>query len=134
MEVQEKIKGQVLNLEQMENLKKLGVDTSDASMCWAGKDVVPNDGSALDLGCDAVPTYNFDDLYRKLPSSIDLGLYRHSLIINKGEGYVGYKAWYQDIIINSLMEFSIRDSVLDSLYRLYCWFLLNKDVFEKVRW
>ena len=134
MGIQEKLKGQVLDREQMENLKKLGVDTSDASMCWAGKDVVPNDGYTLDLGCDAVPTYNFDDLYRKLPSSIDLGLYRHSLIINKGEGYVGYKAWHKGIIINSLMEFSIRDSVLDSLYRLYCWFLLNKDGFEKVRW
>ena len=134
MEVQEKLKNQVLNREQMENLKRLGVDTSDASMCWAGKDIVPNDGSALDLGCDAVPAYNFDDLYHKLPSSIELGLYNHSLIINKGEKYVGYKAWHKDIIINSLMEFSIRDSVLDSLYRLYCWFLLNKDGFEKVRW
>lgn len=134
MNVQDLLQNQVLNIEQMNHLVELGVDTSDASMCWAGKDVVPNDGAALDLGQEGIPTFSLDDLYRKLPSSIDFGLYRHSLIINKGEGYVGYKAWYKDIVINSLIEFSITDSVLDSLYRLYCWFLLNENSFKKVRW
>ena len=62
-----KIEEQVLSIEQMKHLQELGVDTSDASMCWAGNDVVPNDGAAFDLGYDGIPTYTTGDLIEKLP-------------------------------------------------------------------
>ena len=61
------IEKQVLSIEQMKHLQDLGVDTSDASMCWAGNDVVPNNGSAFDLGYDGIPTYTIGDLIEKLP-------------------------------------------------------------------
>ena len=64
MEIEE----QVLNIEQMKHLQELGVDTSDASMCWAGNDVVPNNGAAFDLGYDGIPTYTTGDLIEKLPN------------------------------------------------------------------
>ena len=64
MEIEE----QVLNIEQMKHLQELGVDTSDASMCWAGNDVVPNNGAAFDLGYDGIPTYTIGDLIEKLPN------------------------------------------------------------------
>ena len=63
-----KIENQVLSIEQMKHLKELGVDTSDASMCWAGNDVVPNNGAAFDLGYDGIPTYTIGDLIEKLPN------------------------------------------------------------------
>ena len=63
-----KIEEQVLSIEQMKHLQELGVDTSDASMCWAGNDVVPNNGSAFDLGYDGIPTYTTGDLIEKLPN------------------------------------------------------------------
>ena len=63
-----KIEEQVLSIEQMKHLQELGVDTSDASMCWAGNDVVPNDGAAFDLGYDGIPTYTTGDLIEKLPN------------------------------------------------------------------
>ena len=62
-----KIEEQVLSIEQMKHLQELGVDTSDASMCWAGNDVVPNNGAAFDLGYDGIPTYTIGDLIEKLP-------------------------------------------------------------------
>ena len=63
-----KIEEQVLSIEQMKHLQELGVDTSDASMCWAGNDVVPNNGAAFDLGYDGLPTYTTGDLIEKLPN------------------------------------------------------------------
>ena len=63
-----KIEEQVLSIEQMKHLQELGVDTSDASMCWAGNDVVPNNGAAFDLGYDGIPTYTIGDLIEKLPN------------------------------------------------------------------
>ena len=63
-----KIEEQVLSIEQMKHLQELGVDTSDASMCWAGNDVVPNNGAAFDLGYDGIPTYTTGDLIEKLPN------------------------------------------------------------------
>ena len=63
-----KIEEQVLSREQMKHLQELGVDTSDASMCWAGNDVVPNNGAAFDLGYDGIPTYTTGDLIEKLPN------------------------------------------------------------------
>ena len=64
MEIEE----QVLSIEQMKHLQELGVDTYDASMCWAGNDVVPNNGAAFDLGYDGIPTYTTGDLIEKLPN------------------------------------------------------------------
>ena len=64
MEIEE----QVLSREQMKHLQELGVDTSDASMCWAGNDVVPNNGAAFDLGYDGIPTYTTGALIEKLPN------------------------------------------------------------------
>ena len=63
-----KIEEQVLSIEQMKHLQELCVDTSDASMCWAGNDVVPNNGAAFDLGYDGIPTYTTGDLIEKLPN------------------------------------------------------------------
>ena len=63
-----KIEEQVLSIEQMKHLQELGVDTSDASMCWAGNDVVPNNGATFDLGYDGIPTYTIGDLIEKLPN------------------------------------------------------------------
>ena len=40
-----KIEEQVLSIEQMKHLQELGVDTSDASMCWvAGEDASIDEG------------------------------------------------------------------------------------------
>lgn len=74
-----KIKEQVLSIEQMKHLQELGVDTSDASMCWLDfKDNEPMEVTVfvpkIMLGyttCNVYPTYTIGDLIEKLPDSIE---------------------------------------------------------------
>ena len=89
-----KIEEQVLSREQMARLVELGVDTSDASMCWAGDDVVPNNGMALDLGFDGIPTYTIGDLIEKLPRHID-GRHETYLSIRSDEPFGDWCVCYE---------------------------------------
>lgn len=87
-----KIEEQVLSREQMEHLRELGVDTSDASMYWVrakritGKqrnNVLDNEMGkwrlslsksivhSVDWAVESVPTYTIGDLIEKLPKDID---------------------------------------------------------------
>ena len=115
-----KIEEQVLSIEQMKHLQELGVDTSDASMCWAGNDVVPNDGAAFDLGYDGIPTYTTGDLIEKLPKHIN-GWNDNRLVIDGDEDadywYVVYKNRYED----SETEYFDSENLLTALYNLLCW-------------
>ena len=74
-----KIEEQVLSIEQMKYLQELGVDTSDASMCWLRYDVggvvkqyvETNDVKWHEWSrATPYPTYTAGDLFRKLPSSL----------------------------------------------------------------
>lgn len=115
-----KIEEQVLSIEQMKHLQELGVDTSDASMCWAGNDVVPNNGSAFDLGYDGIPTYTIGDLIEKLPKHIN-GWNDNRLVIDGDEDadywYVVYKNRYED----AETEYFDSENLLAALYNLLCW-------------
>ena len=74
-----KIENQVLSIEQMKHLQELGVDTSDASMCWLDfEDNEPMEAAVfipkIMLGyttCKIYPTYTIGDLIEKLPNSIE---------------------------------------------------------------
>ena len=115
MEVQEKLKGQVLSREQMENLKKLGIDTSDASMCWAGKDIVTNDGAASDLGYDGIPTYTIGDLIEKLPKHFYIKEAQISMVAINGSG--AFQVWYDKVPKSNKSDGTIKNA----LYKLLCW-------------
>ena len=117
-----KIQEQVLSIEQMKHLQELGVDTSNASMCWAGNDVVPNNGAAFDLGYDGIPTYTIGDLIEKLPKNIDLGFGEHDPeILIKGE-YVGV----QYTNGGDYTPFSCSpSSLIEALYSILCMLAEN---------
>lgn len=70
-----KIEEQVLSREQMARLKQLGIDTSDASMCWLRYDadgevrhfVSVNDEMCYEMSCaEPCPTYTIGDLIYKV--------------------------------------------------------------------
>ena len=110
-----KIEEQVLSIEQMKHLQELGVDTSDASMCWAGNDVVPNNGSAFDLGYDGIPTYTTGDLIEKLPKYLyikDSSLYMEA-INGSGAFQVGYYGGQH--------RFTRDGNIKNALYKLLRW-------------
>ena len=131
-----KIEEQVLSIEQMKHLQELGVDTSDASMCWvAGEDTdeeewnlcIPNNY----LLPYNIPTYTTGDLFRKLPSSLKCD-YLNSCIAIHTDGC-------DDPLISASYEFEyndikgkqVGDTVEEALYNLLCWVAINrKDLLE----
>lgn len=90
---------QLLSIKQMQHLKELGLDTTNASMCWIktpkGRDMAFNDewinrGESI---LDPVPAYTLQDILEILPSTIGEGedyCYLEITAHGKGEsrGYV----------------------------------------------
>ena len=110
-----KIEEQVLSIEQMKHLQELGVDTSDASMCWAGNDVVPNNGLALDLGYDGIPTYTIGDIIEKLPKHFYIKEAQISMVAINGSG--AFEVWYDKVPKSRKSD----DTIKNTLYKLLCW-------------
>ena len=120
-----KIEEQVLSIEQMKHLQELCVDTSDASMCWAGNDVVPNNGAAFDLGYDGIPTYTTGDLIEKLPKHFYIKEAQISMVAINGSG--AFEVWYDKVPKSSKSDGTIKNA----LYKLLCWVAENhKELLE----
>lgn len=134
-----KIKEQVLSRKQMAHLRELGIDTSDASLCWRWS----NDGGGWVLGFmnpllqeisnpphreGPFPAYTIGDLIEKLPKSIDIGYGEYNLeILIKGE-YVGV----QYTSGGDYTPFSCSpSSLIEALYSILCWLAENhKELLE----
>ena len=120
-----KIEEQVLSIEQMKHLQELCVDTSDASMCWAGNDVVPNNGAAFDLGYDGIPTYTTGDLIEKLPKHFYIKEAQISMVALNGSG--AFQVLYDKVPKSSKSDGTIKNA----LYKLLCWVAENhKELLE----
>ena len=125
-----KIEEQVLSIEQMKHLQELGVDTSDASMCWAGNDVVPNNGAAFDLGYDGIPTYTIGDLIEKLPKQI--GYY--TLSVCWRNECVKYDNWISEEVTDYIGDFNFEyRPLIEALYDCLCWVAENHKELLEVR-
>ena len=118
-----KIEEQVLSIEQMKHLQELGVDTSDASMCWvAGEDsstdeeewnlIIPNNF----LMPYNIPTYTIGDLIEKLPKNIDKKTFTMSYLSSPSVGYS---------LSMHVMIPSQQNGLVDALYSLLCWVAEN---------
>ena len=129
-----KIEEQVLNIEQMKHLQELGVDTSDASMCWVtGEDTftgeeewnlcIPNHF----LLPYNIPTYTTGDLIEKLPKTI--GIYH--LMIDWNLMRIEYTNWsWQESVFREC--FTLNDKpLINTLYDCLCWVAENhKELLE----
>lgn len=125
-----KIEEQVLSIEQMKHLQELGVDTSNASMCWAGNDVVPNNGAAFDLGYDGIPTYTIGDLAEKLPKQI--GYY--TLSVCWRNECVKYDNWISEEVTDYIGDFNFEyRPLIEALYDCLCWVAENHKELLEVR-
>ena len=115
-----KIEEQVLSIEQMKHLQELGVDTSDASMCWvAGEDadevewnlIIPNNF----LLPYNIPTYTIGDLIEKLPKHFYIKEAQISMAAINGSG--AFQVWYDKVPKSSKSDGTIKNA----LYKLLCW-------------
>ena len=125
-----KIEEQVLSIEQMKHLQELGVDTSDASMCWvAGEDadevewnlIIPNNF----LLPYNIPTYTIGDLIEKLPKHFYIKEAQISMVAINGSG--AFEVWYDKVPKSSKSDGTIKNA----LYKLLCWVAENhKELLE----
>lgn len=122
---------QVLSIKQMQYLVNLGLDTSDATMCWIktpkGREVAFNDdwtGRRESL-LEPIPAYTLQDIIELLPESI-------KCVDNKM--YPGTVYWYFLTITSSWMvsydesknflepiKYFASESLLECIYQMLCW-------------
>ena len=133
-----KIEEQVLSIEQMKHLQELGIDTSDASMCWLDfEDNEPMEVAVfvpqIMLGyatCKIYPTYTIGDLIEKLPKSDNSG----DLLIEYRNSELGYGVWDWGELYGINAEQNFKDKPLkNALYDLLCWVAENHKELLEVR-
>ena len=110
---------QVLDVQQTQHLKELGVDTSKASMCWC----TFNGDTALSLhdeycyesaSLHPIPTFTLQDILELLPAKHE-GAY---LTITKTDK--SYIMGYEDEDGGASPVF-INEQAIDSAYEMLCW-------------
>ena len=123
---------QCLDVQQMQHLQELGLDTSNASMCWI-KDTEGNRHlSVHDEYCyeasfmNPILAYTLQDVLDALPDFID----EYSLIIDISFGVIRYdNLKWKDSPILKETYFNDEDKYLiDAAYELLVWCVENKFV------
>lgn len=124
-----------LSIEQMNHLKELGVDTSDASLCWIKEPNTDNyslsihDESCYEMSClHPVPAFTLQDILEKLPNIIDVDENECNLNIFFHED--GISVYYEDFYQNQ-PAFFCQENLLDTVYEMLCWVAENYPEFLK---
>jgi hypothetical protein len=123
--------GQVLSIEQMKHLKELGLDTSDASMCWCYALSYKNAKWELEIYEDVInqkrdsafweiiPTYTLQDIINKLPCFIG----DEVLTIQKLAD--SYTCLYMNPYTRSFINITEGEELIDAVYDMLCWCIEN---------
>ena len=119
----------VLDVLQMQHLKELGMDTSNASMCWTKVwqefALSFHDEKTKRRGSrpDSIPAYTLQDLLDALPDFID----EYCLIIDMSFGVIRYdNLKRKDGPILKEAYFNNEDKYLiDAAYEMLCWCVEN---------
>ena len=133
---------QTLSIEQMQHLQELGLDTSNASLCYY-KQEGWEANYFIALACDikekgglayyydsfgnkeytlneVIPAYTLQDILDKLPMAINEGDATYLLFIATDEKY-GYGFMYEQILGDSLCCSAYKNNALDAAYELLVW-------------
>ena len=126
---------QCLDVQQMQHLQELGLDTSNASICWI-KDTEGNQHlSVYDEYCyeasfmNPIPAYTLQDVLDALPKDIskDGCTWYASLYIDFENNRIAYGNTdrYGFEIYHEIM---IEKDLIDAAYSMLCWAIDNKFV------
>ena len=115
---------QCLDVQQMQHLQELGLDTSNASMCWI-KDTEGNRHlSVHDEYCyeasfmNPIPAYTLQDVLDLLPKSIGVEHIYDLCIFPES---ISYTQFIGGEINDNLFAVPINESLIDAAYSLLCW-------------
>lgn len=116
---------QVLSVGQMKHLQELGLDTSDASMCWIkdseeNRFLSVNDEYCYEMShLSPVPTYTLQDILDKLPCFIG----KEVLTIQKLAD--SYTCLYVELYTRSIIKITESKELIDAAYDMLCWCIEN---------
>ena len=126
----------VLSVEQMKYLRELGLNTSDASLCYCCfygnieeeweleiyEDVInqKRDSTFLDI----VPTYTFQEIIELLPKEIKTVTDTYYLTISTYDCDVWSIYYSMSDEFDYYKEFK-SDSLIDAAYEMLCWCIEN---------
>ena len=129
---------QVLTIEQMQHLQKLGLDTRNATMalCMYGDDkdfnqVLPNDQDLFERCVVAkyIPAYTLQDVLELLPKEIKFAEKRHRLRIDLEDECIYYYHETIDLMERRDKVFSYYgEELLDAAFQMLYWCIVNKYV------
>lgn len=127
------MKNQVLSIEQMKHLKELGVDASEASMCWVqepdrGKYALTEHGRfCYEMGClQPFPTFTLHDMLKCMPKII----YEKSTqkYANLNLEFTKDKVGICYLVGSYIMFKDYRatgKTILEAVYNMLCWLAEN---------
>lgn len=131
---------QILSIHQMNHLKKLGIDTSNASMALVYRDAsgdiveweIVAEWHEADIGehnpyiRSLYGTFTFNDVLNMLPKEIKLNGTTYYLFIDYQVNRAGYGFIGKDGIswLSPIFSFSDRP-LLDALYKMLVWCIEN---------
>lgn len=130
------MKDQVLSVEQMKHLVKLGVDVSQASMCWVK--MINDENSeeyqlsvhsewCYEMSClSPIPTFTLQDVLNLLPE--DINGYGLSWYINDDLFQYDKSNCCDGLDILRSYSFNGNVSILDIAYQMLVWAIGNKYV------
>ena len=123
---------QCLDVQQMQHLQELGLDTSNASLCWIktpnGRDLTFNDEwvNLEESILDPVPAYTLQDVLDALPENIYseyIGWAKLELQAYSEDKWVaGYR--YIDTC-NRYIIYRDEKELIDAAYKMLCWAIEN---------
>ena len=125
---------QVLDRNQMEHLCELGIDTTQATMCWIKQH--DDDGTSKDILCmhdefcyefsslDPEPAFTLQDIIHKLPKQINGA----ELVINFCSDYVSYDKVSNRVKVEVYKCIMGKTCTIDAAYEMLCWCIENEYV------
>ena len=140
------MENQVLNIEQMKQLKEFGVDTSKASMAvyniYAGEqkeyDILAANGAFAEkqehdrfgygihniVAFDKKPVFTLQDIIELLPATLPSSILASELVITKKKiSYIDSELFDPPQI--DYTEDIVNDNILDAAYNMLIWVIEN---------
>lgn len=135
-----KLEDLALSIEQAKHLHELGLDMSDAALCWyqsivdekwgvtsisdALRDTLK--GNEPHVTTNIIPTYTLQEVLDKLPQEIITYYTPYSLYVDYQEMRISYSFVDREGMSSLEPTFGFTaDTLLDAAYNMLCWVIEN---------
>ena len=121
---------QILSIDQMKQLQKLGLNTTGASMCWIktpkGRDLAFNDEwtGRRESFLDPVPAFTLQDVLDALPGNISYNEKYYHLTVDLDAKNIYYGTTFGFDLLKGFI-YKKKGFLIDAAYSMLCWCIEN---------